>query len=143
VNLQTFKIEVLRKTIGTKLWIERDYDERTRNFLNSYTFSLSTDGAPLANKDISVWHVFRDTPGYDSWNKLTLAERMKLGGKSVTVKTDAAGHAKLALPEYNGITNIHSSYQLVVRFNPDGQYPEYQPSQLPQFEFYANNGVDP
>ena len=143
VCLQIFNLEVLRKTVGTKLWIERDFDEKTRNFLNSFTVSLTADGRPLADKTVQAWHVFRDGPGYDSWNKHTLEERMKLGGKTVALHTDAAGHAKLRLPEYDGITNIHSSYQLVIRFNADGQYPQYQPSQLPQLEYYANNGLDP
>ena len=142
VNLQTFKIQVLRKTVAAKLWVERDYDDTTRSYSNSYTFSLSAGGVPLAEKDIQVWHVARDQPGYDGRNKYPLEERMKMGGKSVKVRTDAAGKAKLRLPEYNGITNIHSSYQLLVRFNPDGQYPEYKPAQLPQLEFYANSGLD-
>jgi hypothetical protein len=143
VALQTFRLQVLRKTASTKLWIERDYDQGTRSFPNSYTLSLTADGTPLANKDIQVWHVFRDAPGYDSWNKTPLAERMRLGGKSTTVRTGPDGKARLELPEYNGITNIHSSYQVVVRFNSDGEYPDYKPAQLPQLEFYANNGLDP
>ena len=143
ISLQTFSVQVLRKTVSTRLWIERDFDKTTRNYLNSYTLSLTADGVPLADKDIQVWHVFRDAPGYNGWNKHPLAERMKLGGKTVTVRSDATGKAKLHLPEYNGITNIHSSYQVVVRFNPDGQYPEYKPAQLPQLEFYSNNGLDP
>jgi len=49
---------------------------------------------------------------------------------------------KLALTEDNNITNTHLSYQMVVRFNPDGRYLEYKPAQLPQLEFYANNGLD-
>jgi hypothetical protein len=68
---------------------------------------------------------------------------MRLGGKSITVRTGPDGKAWFDLPEYNGITNIHSSYQVVVRFNPDRQYPDYKPAQLPQLEFYANNGIDP
>src|SRR6185436_4949311 len=101
----------------TKLWIERDYDEVTRSFPNSFTVSLTANGIPVTNKDVQVWHVFRDAPGYDAWNKNKLEERMKLGGKSFTVRTGPAGKVKFDLPEYNGITNIHTSYQMVVRFN--------------------------
>ena len=132
VCLQTFKVEVLRKTVATKLWIERDFDEPTRNFLNSFTVSLTANGAPVTNKDVQVWHVFRDAPGYDSWNKTPLAERMKLGGKTIAVRTGPNGTGRFALPEYDGITNTHRSYQVVVRFNPDGQYPDFKPAQLPQ-----------
>ena len=62
-------------------------------------------------------------------------------GKILTLT--AAGKARLVLQEFNGITNIHASYQLVIRFNPDHQYPEYNPADLPQLEFYANSGLDP
>lgn len=143
VCLQTFKVQVLRKTISSKLWIERDYDETTRNYLNSFTLSLTANGQSLANKDIQVWSVFRDSPGYDSLNKHSLAERMKLGGKAVTVRTDADGKGRFVLPEYDGIKDIHATYQLVIRFNPDGQYPDYKPAQLPQLEYCANSGFDP
>jgi hypothetical protein len=85
----------------------------------------------------------RDTPGYDSWNSKPLAERMKLGGKILTVRTGADGTADLALPEFDGITSIHASYQMVIRFNAEHQYPDYQPAQLPQLEYYANSGLDP
>jgi hypothetical protein len=143
VCLQTFKVEVLRKTVAAKLWIERDFDEATRSFPNSFTISLTVNGAPVTNKEVQVWHVLRDAPGYDSWNKTALSERMKLGGKSLTVRTGPDGKGRFALPEYNGITNTHTSYQVVVRFNADRQYPDFKPAQLPQLEFYANNGLDP
>jgi hypothetical protein len=98
---------------------------------------------PLPGRDLQVWYVARDAPGYDSWNSKPLTERMKLGGKALTLKTDAAGKARLVLPEFDGITNIHASYQVVVRFNADRQYPEYNPTELPQLEYYANSRIDP
>ncbi|HZQ48466.1 MAG TPA: hypothetical protein VFC07_15725, partial [Verrucomicrobiae bacterium] len=138
-----FKVEVSGKTRGTKLWIERGYDEAKKSFLNSYTITLTADNAALAGKDIQVWYVARDAPGYDSWNSRPLAERMKLGGKSVVVHTGADGKATLNLPEFDGITSIHASYQMVVRFNADHVYPDCKPAQLPQLEYYANSGLDP
>ena len=143
ISLHTFDARVLRKTASTRLWIERGYDEARKNFLNSYTISLTSNDTPLPEKDIQVWYVARDTPGYDSYNSKPLAERMKAGGKIVTIRTDTSGHAKLDLPEFDGITDIHRSYQLVIRFNPDGQYPNFKPAQLPQLEYYANSGLDP
>lgn len=143
ISLHTFNVRVLRKTCTPKLWIERGYNEATRSFLNSYTISLRSDNAPLPNKDIHVWYVARDTPGYDSWNSKPLSERMKLGGKSLTLHTGPDGTAKLALPEFDGIASIHASYQLVVSFNAEHQYPDYKPAQLPQLEYYANSGIDP
>jgi len=141
--MHTFNVEVRQKTAATKLWIERDYDEAKRSFLNSYTIFLSANCAPLAEKDIQVWYVARDAPGYDSYNSKPLADRMKLGGKTAAVHTDSNGEAKLELPEFNGITNIHASYQMVIRFNPDKKYRDYKPAQLPQLEYYANCGLDP
>src|SRR5262249_45378840 len=126
----------------TKLWIERGYDETKKSFLNSYTILLTANSAPLADKDVQVWYVARDTPGYDSYNSKPLAERMKLGGKVLTVHTNATGEAKLDLPEFNGITNVHSTYQMLIRFNVDQKYPDYKPAQLPQLEYYANSGLD-
>src|ERR1043166_5379230 len=118
ISLHTFKVQVMRKTGDAKLWIERGYDEARRTFLNSFTISLTSTvhssihsstnplihqstnpsihqsinqpaGSPLAEKDIQVWYVARDAPGYDSWNSKPLAERMKKGGKTVSVRTDA------------------------------------------------------
>jgi hypothetical protein len=143
ISLHTFNIRVLQKTSNARLWIERDFDEKTKNFLNAYTISLTAGNRPIAEKDVQVWYVARDTPGYDSWNSKPLPERMKLGGKTMTLKTDSAGKARLVLREFDGITNIHASYQLVIRFNPEHQYPEYNPTELPQLEFYANSGMDP
>lgn len=123
--------------------------------MNSYTISLTAGvnpgiqpaplprgTVPLADKDVEVWCVARDAPGYDSWNSKPLAERMKLGGKSITLHTDALGQARLELPEFDGVASIHASYQLVIRFNANHQYPDYNSAQLPQLEFYANSGLD-
>ena len=143
ISLHTFSIQVLRKTSSTKLWVDRGFDEVKQSFLNSYTISLTSNNAPLADKDIEVWYVARDAPGYDSWNSKLLAERMKLGGKSLTLHTGPDGKAKLVLPEFDGIANIHATYQMVIRFNAGHQYPDYKPAQLPQLEYYANSGIDP
>jgi hypothetical protein len=97
----------------------------------------------LPSKDVEVWYVSRDAPGYDPWNKKSLGDRMKLGGKTIVVTTRGDGQATFSLPEFDGITDIHQSYQMVVRFNPQHQYPALKPAQLPQLEFYANHGLDP
>jgi len=143
ISVHTFNVEVLQKTNRVKLWIDREYDERQKRFLNSYIISLTSNGAPLADKDITAWYVGRDQPGYDSFNSKRIEDRMKAGGKSVRVRTDSSGKAHLALPEFDGITDIHASYQLLVRFNADNKYPEYNSAELPQLEFYANSGIDP
>ena len=149
ISLHTFNVRAPSKVAHTKLWIARSYDEGKRRFLNSYIISLTlalpnaTTGSPLADKDVEVWYVARDSPGYDSWNSKPLGERMKMGGKLVTVHTDAAGKATLQLPEFDAVASIHASYQMVVRFNTGRMYPDYDATELPQLEFYANSGPDP
>lgn len=143
ISVQTFEVETLQKRSDAKLWIERDVDDARGAWLNSFEISLTVNTAPLSDRDVEVWYVARDTPGYDSWNSKPLAERMKLGGKTLTLHTDKTGHAKLRLPEFDGITSIHASYQLVVRFNSDQRYRDLNPTQLPQLEYYANSGWDP
>ena len=143
ISLHTFKIQVLRRTVAPKLWIERKFDQARGIFVNSYTLSLTADGAPLADKDIHVWYVTRNASGYDAWNKNPLAERMKAGGKSVTVRTGLDGRAEVELPEYDAITDPHLSYQMVVRFNADRQYPNFKSAQLPQLQYHAASGVEP
>ncbi|MEO6436067.1 MAG: sialidase family protein, partial [Tepidisphaeraceae bacterium] len=143
INLHRFTVSAPRKAVAPKLWIDRGFDEAHKRFLNSYTVSLSAGGKPLANKPIDVWYVARDTPGYDPFNAKPLEERMKLGGKRVALRTGDDGKAKLDLPEFDGVADIHASYQLVIRFNADRADPEYTSASLPQLEYYANSGLDP
>ena len=82
-------------------------------------------------------------PAPKSSDSKPLKERMAAGGKSVTIHTDSAGKARLSLPEFDDVADIHASYQLVIRFNSDHKYREYVSAQLPQLEFYANSGLDP
>ncbi len=140
ISLHTFNVQSRRKARTAKLWIDRDFNEKTQRFLNAYEISLNADGKPLANRDLQIWYVARDRPGYDSFNSKPLKDRMALGGKSLTLHTDSSGNAKLSLPEFDGITDIHASYQLVVRFNADSKYSDFNAAQLPQMEFYANSG---
>lgn len=143
ISVQTFDVETLQKRSDAKLWIERDIDELKHNFLNAFEISLTSNGVAVTNRDVEVWYVARGAPGYDSWNSRPLADRMKMGGKIVTLGTDKNGHAKLRLPEFDGITDIHASYQMVVRFNASQRYIDFNPTQLPQVEYYANSGWDP
>jgi hypothetical protein len=143
VSIHTFRVRVARRRADTRLWIERHFDEARAGYLNQYTISLTADGAPLANKELEVWYVGRDQPGYDSFAGTPLAERMKLGGRTVRLRTGADGKATLRLPEFDGIADVHTSYQMVVRFNADGLDSDHKPAQLPQVEYYAYGKVDP
>jgi hypothetical protein len=143
IALHTFNVQTLHKTTTPKLWIERAFDNAKKSFLNRYTISLKADDKPLPNKEIEVWYVARDQPCYDSYNSKPLAERMKLGGKTVTLTTNDKGEAQLNLPEFDNIESIHASYQMVIRFNADHHDKDYNSAQLPQLEYYANSGIDP
>jgi hypothetical protein len=143
INLHRFAVESVRAGVAPKLWIERGFDATRKSFLNSYTVSLTADGKPLANMDIDVWYVARGAPGYDSFNSRSLEDRMKLGGTRMTLHTGGDGKAKLDLPEFDGVADIHASYQMVIRFNTEHRIAQYVPAALPQLEFYANSGIDP
>jgi hypothetical protein len=143
IALHTFNVQTLHKTTTPKLWIERAFDDTKKDFLNRYTITLKANDKPLADKQIEVWYVARDQPGYDSYNSKPLAERMKLGGKTVTLTTNDKGEAQLNLPEFDNIESIHASYQMVIRFNADHHDKDYNSAQLPQLEYYANSGIDP
>jgi hypothetical protein len=143
ISLHTFNVQTLQKPANPKLCIDRGFDDAKKDFLNRYTISLTLDDKPLADQPIEVWYVARDKPGYDSYNSKPLAERMKMGGKTVTLRTDDKGKAELKLPEFDNVTSIHATYQMVIRFNANRRDTRYNPAQLPQLEYYANSGLDP
>ena len=143
ISIHFFTIEVLRKTKKTKIEIERDYDETANRWKNAYTIRLLCGGEPVAGKELDFWYVERNQPGYDSWNKDSLADRMKMGGKLIKLRSAADGIARVSLEEFDSVENVHLSYQFVVRFNSDRQYAEYKPVQSHQFSFYAIHYQDP
>jgi len=143
VNLHLFTVEMPRKTRNTVLWIARDFDETANRWENAYTLTLTCGEESLADKEIEFWYVERDQPGYDSFNKIPLPERMQQGGRLLTARTDARGIARVSLPEFDKVEYIHLSYQLVARFNIERADPDYKPAQTPQLEFYANSRPDP
>ena len=57
--------------------------------------------------------------------------------------TDAAGKARVALPELDDVQDRHLSYQFVARFNADLADAAYKPAQSPQFEQYCLCRQDP
>ena len=139
VSLHLFRLEVLRKTRDTRLDLVRAFDDVTGKWPNRFTLTLTSYVAPLPDRELEFWYVERKQPGYDSWNKSSLEERMKLGGRTITARTATDGRAQIALPHLDEVQDVHYSYQVVVRFNPGRDDHEYKPAQSPQFEFYANN----
>lgn len=142
VSLHLFRLQVNRQTQDVRLEIEREFDEAAGRWLNAYTLRLTRQDQPLADKEIEFWYVERDAPGYDSWNKAPLEERMAQGGKLIKARTGADGAARISLIGLDAVESIHHSYQVIARFNAARQDPDYKPAQTPQLEFYANSRPD-
>jgi hypothetical protein len=138
INLHTFRVKTNRPTQRTQLKVARDFDAVRGRWLNRFTFTLTAGGRPLAGKPLAVWYVERYQSGYDSSNATPLDKRMQAGGTLARPTTDAAGVARVKLPEkFDAATDPHFSYQLVARFNIDRADADYKPCQTPQLEFYA------
>jgi hypothetical protein len=143
LSIHSFRVKTLRKTKDSNIVVERAFDEAKKEWWNRYTLTLTSNGTPLPGKELEFWYAERGKPGYDSYNKQPLAERMKAGGKLIKVRTDALGKASVDLPHLNAIQEIHYSYQLVVLFNPRRTDADYKPAQTAQLEFYAKHYQDP
>jgi hypothetical protein len=133
-----FEIEVMRKTQNTQINLVREFDEAGSKWLNSYVLHLTCDGKPIDGKEIELWFVERNKPGYDDAGRYSLAERMRMGGETIRVTTGADGTARVAITRLNSIESINHSTQLLARFNADRRDPDYKPAMTPQFEFYSN-----
>ena len=142
LSIHFFRLEVQRRTRDTRILVEREIDPQTRSCRNAYTLSLQCGDAPLAAKEIEFWYVERDQPGYDSFGRNPLEERMQMGGVLIQERTDADGRVRVDLPHLDG-RGIHHSIQFVVRFNADRSDPDYKPCQTCQFEFYSDSYQDP
>jgi hypothetical protein len=139
VSVHLFRLKTLRKTRDTHIQVERTFDETKKCWRNSYTITLTSNGVGLPDKEVEFWYVERGKPGYDSYNKQPLEERMKMGGTLLKVRTERNGNATVDLPHLNAIESIHHSYQLVARFNPNRTDPDFKPAQTAQLEFYAKH----
>jgi hypothetical protein len=137
VMLHLFDVKTAGKTLETRLELVRDFDATARKWLNTYTLKLTADGRPLPGKELEAWFVERDKPGYDSYNRMLLANRMKLGGETAKLTTATDGSAHLDLRRFDSITWMHHTVQLVARFNTDRHDSSYKPAETPQFEFYS------
>lgn len=143
LSIHLFRLEVLRKTKDTQLELTRLFDRSKNRFRNAYTLALRCDGVPLADKEVEFWYVERNQAGYDSWNKLPLEERMKMGGTLLRLRTRKDGTALVELDQLDKITDVHHSVQMIARFNLDRSDPNFKPAQTPQFEPYTVYYQDP
>ncbi|MDA0748162.1 MAG: sialidase family protein [bacterium] len=142
VSLHVFEVEVQRHTQETRLVLERERAPGENRWRNRYLLRLLCGEAPVPHREIEFWYVKRNQPGYDSWGKVPLEERMELGGTLLRLRTDEEGRAVADLTELDSITDPHFSYQLVARFQPEASDSEYKPYQTLQFEFYCVSKQD-
>ena len=143
LSIHFFELEVRSRTRNTRLLVERDFDPPNRRWLNAYTLTLHCDGSPLPAAEVEFWYVERDQPGYDSFGKHPLEERMEAGGNRLKLCTNSDGKAHVDLPHLNAVENEHHSIQFVARFNADHPDPAHKPCQTCQFEFYSVSFQDP
>lgn len=137
VSMHLFQLEVSGHRAATRLSLSRDFDEAGREWRNSFRLSLTSNGSPLAGQELEVWYVERDQPGYDSYADLSLAERMRRGGQRMALRTDAAGNAALALPQFDRLSREHHTIQIAARFNAERRVPGFLPAETFLYEFYT------
>jgi len=142
LHLHLFRVNVHRRMKDTAILVERERGEGLEKWPNAYALTLLCEGQPLPGKELEFWYVERYQPGYDSFGKDSLEDRMAMGGKLLKVSTGTDGKARVELPHLDAVDNLHLSYQFVARFNADGSDLAFKPAQSPQFEPYANCAAD-
>lgn len=136
LNIHFFKLDILSKQRKqTHVHVERMFDEQQGRYPNTYKIRLTCDNLPLPNAAMEFWYVDRYTTGFDDIRKLD--ERMKSGGTLLKLMTDRDGVALVSLDDKDNITDIHMSYQFIVRFNADRLDRDRMPCQSPQYHCYA------
>ncbi|MFA6111877.1 MAG: sialidase family protein [Candidatus Latescibacterota bacterium] len=143
LSLHLFRLQAGPRTRPVRLTLEREVDPLARRWRNAYTATLTCGGEPLPDREVELWYVERDRPGYDSHGTQSLEVRMAAGGVRLRSRTDAAGRARFDLAPLDAVIDPHRSIQLIARFNTDRADPAYLPSQTCQFEVYCLATQDP
>jgi len=142
IGLDSFELQVNRRTTKTRLTIERVFDERENRFLNEYEATLTADGRPVSDKQITLWYAVQGDAGYEPYNRGILPERMAMGGKTVVAPTNAEGVARLTIPEADLAAGPH--YQVAAVYNADRSDGDYVPAASAICGFYvSSHGNDP
>ena len=144
ISIHTFNVDVLQKTSRVKLWIDRDYDRAEKavpQFLHNFAHNRTAHRSPTRKLRYGTLAA----TGPDTIRSTASARRSHESRREIGYGANRFGRTwrTFVLPEFDGVQDIHASYQLVVRFNADDKYPEFERAELPQLEFYANSGLDP
>jgi hypothetical protein len=134
VGSHTFKLQVLQPRPRSRLALSRVFDEKAGRYVCAFDATLtSEEGKPIANKPIEFSIVGRDKPGYEPFGGAT----PWVHGAKQTAKTDEHGIARVSYPEQAAITDIHQTFQIAARFDPDRADTKYLPATSLTIEYYA------
>lgn len=134
IGQHTFKLKVDQPRTRSRLTLSRVYDAKLGKYVCAFDALLTTiEGKPIEGKTIEFSIVARDAPGYAPFG----GGMPWVHGAKQIVTTDAAGIARVSYPEQQAITNIHQTYQIAARFDPDHSDPQYLPSTSLTVEYYA------
>lgn len=134
IGQHTFKLKVDEPRIRSRLALSRVYDAKLEKYVCAFDARLTTmEGKPIAGKPIEFSIVARDAPGYAPFGGGT----PWVHGAKQIVTTDAAGVARVTYPEQHAIANIHQTYQIAARFDPDHSDSQYLAATSLTIEYYA------
>ena len=134
IGQHTFRLEVLQPRQRTKLRLGRVYDEEQKKHINAFTATLTTeDGTPIADRAVEFSIVGRWEPGYVDFR----GPEPWVEGKRTIARTNTEGVARVDYAEQDAITDVHKSFQLCVRFDPEGEDPDYISTMSAVWEYYA------
>ena len=134
IGRHTFKLKVVEPRPRSQLKLARVYDEAAGKYICAFDGTLmTTDGKPIPDKPIEFSIVARGTPGYEPFGGAT----PWVYGSKQTIKTNAHGVARVTYSDQSAIQDIHQTYQIAARFDPDRHDPQYLPSTSLTIEYYA------
>jgi hypothetical protein len=134
IGQHTFKFEVIKPLARTQLKLSRVFDPDAKKYICAFDAALTTtDGKPVAGKPIEFSIVGRDEPGYEPFGGAMPWVR----GRKQVITTDDKGVARISFPEQAAITDIHRSFQVAARFDPERTDQNYQRSTSLTIEYYA------
>jgi hypothetical protein len=134
IGQHTFRLKVDHPRPRSELKLARVFDAQAGKYICAFDATLSTaEGKPIAGKPIEFSRVARDAKGYEPFG----GGRPWVDGAKTIATTDVNGVARVACPEQDGITDIHQTFQIAARFDPNRADAQYLPSTSLTVEYYA------
>ena len=134
IGQHTFKLRVAEPRVRSSLALRRVFDPAAKRYVCAFDATLTTtDGKPVAGKPVEFAIVPRGAAGYEEFGG---GKPWEHGAKQV-VKTDANGVARVNYRDQETTTDIHQTYQVAARFDPERTDAEYLPATSYTIEYYA------